>query len=167
MIICVFVCVAKAWYSSFLRATELHCCPKTFKIMPMTGHPEAVDDMFLHYYKHGLRSLFGVDATYIILLLEILTTHSLQLKIVPTNEQFTPVWVTFAENASARLFKEIVLHFLKSVFISDLFYLNIYTLGRNKFAYCRVLPTGWGCQKVMTHCWFRPFRGICRQKYKI
>lgn len=59
--------------------------------MPMTGHPEAVDDMFLHCYKHGLHSLFRVDATYIILLLEILTTHSLQLKIVPTNAQFTPV----------------------------------------------------------------------------
>lgn len=68
--------------------------------MPMTGHPEAVDDLFLHYYKHGLRSLFRVDATYIILLLEI----------VPTNALFTPVWVTFAENTSARLFKEIVLH---------------------------------------------------------
>lgn len=58
-----------AWYSLFLCAKGLQCCPSSIK-SANRSHTIALGDVFLHC-KHGYHRLFWNQFTYIILLAEV------------------------------------------------------------------------------------------------
>ncbi len=57
--VCVCVCVSKPDISSYLCATDLHCCPKTKNTS--VSHTVALGDMFLHHHEHTHCSLRGEE----------------------------------------------------------------------------------------------------------
>lgn len=70
----------KQWYSSFLHATDLHCCPEAIKNTSVS-RTVARTDIFLHYDKHGCCGLlWGHPTSYSAVHQKCIYP---QLKIVP------------------------------------------------------------------------------------